>query len=223
MNRKLILALLVPAVIAGAWFINEKIALTQNNLPPVISESKEVNSQELNPQKLNSQTLNSQKLISQNLNIANNQCSAPANTSNYMRLEKTGRKNALGNPLYELCLYAEGQLQGAYDTVTGRVYTQQNNRHQSGTQAPLPDGKYQVAENVLKGIKAESGTKFLPIYPQFKTGRSDLGIHYDPSFEKSNGQDGTGGCLALTNEADLEKVLQYFHTYRPKYMSVNIE
>lgn len=248
MNRKLIIALLIPAVIAGAAFLNEQIALTQNNLPPIISESKGLNSRELNSQESNSQEVNtreshsqesnsqesnsqesksqesnSQELISKNLNIANNQCSAPANTSSYMRLETTGRKNALGNPLYELCLYAEGQLQGIYDTVTGRAYTQQNNRHRSGTQAPLPDGKYQIAENTLPGLKPESGTEFLPIFPLFNTGRSKLGIHYDPSFEKNNGQDGTGGCLALTNKADLDKVLQYFHTYRPKYMSVDIE
>lgn len=57
----------------------------------------------------------------------------------------------------------------------------------------------------------------------FQTGRSALGIHYDPSFEKKNGEDGTSGCIALKNKSELNKVLNYVRTYRPKYLQVNIQ
>ncbi|CCI05967.1 hypothetical protein MICAD_1440022 [Microcystis aeruginosa PCC 7941] len=47
--------------------------------------------------------------------------------------------------------------------------------------------------------------------------------HYDPSFEKPNGEDGTSWCIALTNRADLDQVLNYVRTYRPQYLEVNIQ
>lgn len=157
--------------------------------------------------------------------ISNTDCYEPFNDSSYMSLEQTGRKNALGNPLYKFCLYAEGKLQGFYDAVTGRAYTQKRNRNKSGTQAPAPDGKYQVAKLVTYSPLPEVGVgrRFLQIDPLFPTGRTELGLHYDPSFEKLNGQDGTSGCIALTKKENLDKVLEYFGTYRPKYMFVDIE
>ncbi|WP_375453021.1 hypothetical protein [uncultured Nostoc sp.] len=44
--------------------------------------------------------------------------------SNYMTLTPTGEANSLGNPLYELNLFANGQLIGKYISVSGRAYTQ---------------------------------------------------------------------------------------------------
>ncbi len=157
--------------------------------------------------------------------ISGTDCYASVNPSSYMTLEKTGRKNALGNPLYKLCLYAEGQLKGAYHTVTGRFYTQNRNRNRSKTQAPAPDGKYKVAKHITYSPLPEIGVgqRFLQVDPLFPTARTELGLHYDPSFEKRNGQDGTSGCIALTSRANLDKVFQYFRTYRPKYMFVDIE
>ncbi|MEM9927659.1 MAG: hypothetical protein AAF915_28690 [Cyanobacteria bacterium P01_D01_bin.50] len=157
--------------------------------------------------------------------ISNTECYEPFNESSYMSLEKTGRKNALGNPLYRICLYAEGKLQGSYDTVTGRAYSQKRNRNKSGIQAPAPDGKYQVAKLVTYVPHPEVGVgrRFVQIDPLFPTGRTELGLHYDPSFEKPNGQDGTSGCIALTKKQDLDKVLEYFGTYQPKYMFVDIK
>ena len=124
---------------------------------------------------------------------------ASAKPSSYMTLTPTGLTNKLGNPLYQLSLYGNGQLIEAYMTVTGRAYTQNYNRHQAGTEAPLPEGKYRVAREPVPGTIPEVGDRFLPIQPLFRTGRSALGIHYDPSFEKRNGEDGTSGCVALTN------------------------
>ena len=143
-------------------------------------------------------------------------------SDNYMKLIPTGKRNALGNPLYKLYLYANGQEIGAYYTVSGRAHTQNKNRHRAGTEAPLPDGEYKVYRTPIPGTIAEAGDRFLPIQPLFPTGRSALGIHYDPSFEKKNGEDGTSGCIALKNKSELNKVLNYVRTYRPKYLQVNI-
>ena len=141
---------------------------------------------------------------------------------NYMTLTPTGQANLLGNPLYELDLFANGQLIGRYMTVSGRAYTQNRDRNRSGTEAPLPDGRYKVATAATRGSIPEAGDRFLPIQPLFSTGRSSLGIHYDPSFNKNNGEDGTSGCVALTNREDLSQVLEYVHTYRPEFLDVTI-
>lgn len=146
-----------------------------------------------------------------------------AKPASYMTLKRTGRRNALGNPLYQLRLYANGQSIGAYTAVSGREYTQNRNRNQAGTEAPLPDGRYKVARAPIPGTIVEAGDRFLPIQPLFRTGRSALGIHYDPSFEKDNGEDGTSGCIALTDKRELNQVLNYVRTYQPKYLEVNIQ
>jgi hypothetical protein len=148
---------------------------------------------------------------------------ALSKTGSYMTLTPTGLTNALGNPMYELRLYVNGNSVGAYNTVAGRAYTQNRNRHQAGTEAPLPDGKYQVARTTVAGTILEAGDRFLAIQPLFRTGRSALGIHYDPSFEKNNGEDGTSGCIGLTNRGDLDQVLNFVRTYRPQYLEVNIQ
>lgn len=136
----------------------------------------------------------------------------------YMTLTPTNTRNTMGNPLYELRLYANGRLMATYETVTGRAESQNRNRHQSGTEAPLPDGQYQVGSGVVAGTHPEVGGRFLPIEPLFPTGRYALGIHYDPSFQKTNGEDGTEGCIALTNKGDLDQVLQYVQTHQPQYL-----
>ncbi len=142
--------------------------------------------------------------------------------NSYMTLTPTETTNSVGNPIYTLSLYANGELLGTYPTVTGRANTQNRNRHQEGTKAPLPDGRYEVASSVVPGTHAEVGGRFLPIEPLFPTNRSALGIHFDPSFEKSNGEDGTEGCIALVQEQDLDQVLNYVRTYQPQYLEVNI-
>lgn len=146
-----------------------------------------------------------------------------ASSASYMTLVPMGLTNTLGNPLYELRLYANGQLVGTYKTVVGRAHTQTRNRHQSGTEAPLPDGTYRVARTTVPGTIVEAGDRFLSIEPLFHTGRSALGIHYDPSYEKRNGEDGTSGCIGLTNRADLDLVLNYVRTYQPQYLQVAIQ
>ncbi|BAY82366.1 hypothetical protein NIES267_18450 [Calothrix parasitica NIES-267] len=147
----------------------------------------------------------------------------PLNYSgNFMTLIPTGQTNTQNNPLYRLSLYADGKLVHSFVSVSGRSITQDRNRHQSGTEAPLPDGKYTVATSAIPGSIAEAGDRFLPIQPKFQTGRSALGFHVDPSFERSNGEDGTAGCIGLTNREDLDKLLNFVATHKPKFLDVKI-
>jgi hypothetical protein len=148
---------------------------------------------------------------------------SPLSQENYMTLTPTNTTNAVGNPIYELRLYGNGQLIAVYPTVTGKATTQSKNRHQEGTEAPLPDGKYSVASGAIPGTDPEVGELFLPIEPLFSTGRTALGIHYDPSFQKSNGEDGTQGCIALTQKQDLDEVLYYVNIYQPQYIEVKLQ
>lgn len=131
------------------------------------------------------------------------------NPGNFMTLTPTGQTNALNNPIYTLNLYANGKLVDSFLTVSGRTHTQNRNRHRRGTEAPLPDGKYTVAKSTIPGAIAEAGDLFLPIKPRFKTGRSALGFHVDPSFNKDNGEDGTAGCIGLIAREDLDKLLSF--------------
>ncbi|MEO1428694.1 MAG: L,D-transpeptidase [Cyanobacteria bacterium J06633_8] len=141
---------------------------------------------------------------------------------NFITLTPTGQTNTLDNPLYKINLYVNGKLIDSLIGVSGRDFTQTRNRHQSGTEAPLPDGKYTVATSTIPGTIAEAGEHFLPIQPKFKTERSALGFHVDPSFEKNNGEDGTAGCIGLTNKEDLDKLLSFVETYQPDFLDVKI-
>ena len=78
----------------------------------------------------------------------------------YMTLTSIGRKNAIGNPIYLLSLYVNGEKIDAYPTVTGRAHTQNRDRHISGTEAPLPSGRYSVARSIVKGTHSEVGGRF---------------------------------------------------------------
>lgn len=147
----------------------------------------------------------------------------PVRLNSYMTLTPTQTANTLGNPMYTLSLYANGRLLSTYPAVTGQASTQNKNRHQEGTEAPLPDGTYAVASSAIPGTDSEVGERFLPIQPLFPTSRSDLGIHFDQSFEKRNGEDGTHGCIALTDKRNLDQVLDYVRTYQPQYLEVNIQ
>lgn len=142
---------------------------------------------------------------------------------NYLVLVSTGRNNRLGNPLYELAFFVNGKYQTSFNTVSGRHYTQHRNRDVAGTEAPLPDGNYAVAGGIVPGTHPEVGGRFLPITPLQATGRSALGIHYDPSFESSNGEDGTAGCIALTSREEFDRFLALFNTYQPHQLIVSIQ
>jgi hypothetical protein len=171
----------------------------------------------------------------ENNQVSSNQLSAQTSSETFttylttpcttcLRLIKdpAGRQNTLGNPFYKLEAYLNGKPYYSFDAVVGRAFTQNRNRHQSGTEASLPNGSYSVSSKTIPGSIYEAGETFLPVYPQFKTGRSALGIHYDPSFNQNNGEDGTSGCIGLINKQDRDKINSFASQYNPQLLIVDI-
>jgi hypothetical protein len=134
----------------------------------------------------------------------------------------TDRRNGLGNPIYSLELYdSTGLRVASVPAVSGRSYSQNRDRNVSGTKAPLPNGQYRLAHQTIPGTVPEVGGVFLPIKPMFATGRTDLGIHWDPSFNKPK-EDGTDGCIGTIDKEGREVVLDFIRRYRPTYLYVMI-
>jgi len=125
-------------------------------------------------------------------------------------LSKTNRSNILGNPIWALTT-PSGQ---SFDVVTGRSFTQSKNRHQEGTEAPLPPGTYYIGKTHHGPFSLEElgNSWFIDLIPQFNTGRTELGIHLDPSFGISENEDGTSGCIGMTNPQDLNELVHLIET-----------
>lgn len=145
----------------------------------------------------------------------------PCNTC--LHLVPSGMTNQQKNPIYLLRVYHQGQLLYTFETVSGRYFTQNRNRNQAGTEAPLPDGNYRISSHTVPGTLVEVGGRFLPVYPQFSTGRSALGIHYDPSYNKGNGEDGTAGCIGLSSRGYFSTLVTFIETYKPQLLVVDIQ
>jgi hypothetical protein len=137
-------------------------------------------------------------------------------------------QNRFNNPIYKLTAYRDRTSNYVFqlDAVTGRGFTQARNRYQSNTEAPLPDGSYSVAATVVKGTIPEVGGTMVPIFPKPgfnpRMRRTALGIHWDPSFDKDNNEDGTSGCIGMTNKYDYHKVRNFVLKYRPRSLEVRI-
>ena len=150
--------------------------------------------------------------------------------NNHLFLGNGTTKNKYGNPIYLLHLCVGGQERRSFEIVTGRNFTQLKNRNQSGTHSPLPNGKYRVSTALTPGTLAEVGRvdglgvrqPFLPISPMFSTGRSALGIHVDPSFNRDPKEDGTSGCIGLTNPADFKSLWSNIQHYQIRDLQVAI-
>jgi hypothetical protein len=144
--------------------------------------------------------------------------------SNYLRLVRNSQKgtNAVGNPIYTLEAYVNGQKYRSFDAVSGTANTQNLDRHLSEKAAPLPDGTYNVSDRIIGGMTTEVGKTFISIFPRFETERQDLGIHLDPSFNKTNGYDGTAGCIGMTSAADRDAINDFVLKYRPRNLFVKI-
>jgi hypothetical protein len=139
------------------------------------------------------------------------------------------RLNRFNNPIYKLTAYRDRTSNYSFqlDAVTGRNFTQSRNRYQSNTEAPLPDGSYSVAARVVKGNIAEVGGTMIPIFPKSgfdpRMRRTALGIHWDPSFNKDAKEDGTSGCIGLTNKSSYYQVRNFILKYRPRDLEVQID
>jgi hypothetical protein len=145
-------------------------------------------------------------------------------SNNYLRLVRDSNKgtNDIGNPIYTLEAYVNGQKYRTFDAVSGTVNTQNADRNMGNNAAPLPDGMYEVSNAIVPGTVSEVGRTFIGIYPKFETGRVDLGIHLDRSFNQSNGYDGTAGCIGITTTADRDAINEFIIKYRPQSLLVKI-
>ncbi|PSB59533.1 hypothetical protein [Chamaesiphon polymorphus] len=142
--------------------------------------------------------------------------------------DPSNAQNRFNNPIYKLTAYRDRTSDSIFqlDAVTGRGFTQARNRYQSDTDAPLPDGSYSVVPTVVKGTIREVGGTMVPIFPKPgfnpRMRRTALGIHWDPSFDKDNKEDGTSGCIGMTNKYDYHKVRDFVLKYRPRSLEVRI-
>jgi hypothetical protein len=140
----------------------------------------------------------------------------------FILMRNTGTTNRFGNPIYLVEMYNKGNLISSVKAVSGRAHTQQRNRNVAGTEAPLPNGHYRIAANWVPSSIREVGGRFLPITPLFSTGRSALGFHVDPSFDKQAEEDGTEGCIGLTTTHERDTLFDFVQTFKPHYLLVNI-
>jgi hypothetical protein len=150
--------------------------------------------------------------------------SNPPFSGNYLRLVRDASKgtNDVGNPIYTLEAYVGGQKYQSFDVVSGTARSQNADRHQGNNRAPLPDGLYTVSDRIIPGTIPEVGKTFIGIFPKFETGRNSLGIHLDRSFNKTNGYDGTAGCIGITTPADRDAINDFVLKYHPHNLSVSI-
>jgi L,D-transpeptidase catalytic domain len=152
-------------------------------------------------------------------------------SANHLFLGNGTQKNRYNNPIYSLHLCVDGKELKSYEIVTGRSFTQKKNRNQSGTHSPLPDGKYRMSNALVQGMVVEVGRvgglnvsqPFLPITPSFSTGRSALGFHVDPSYNRDPKEDGTSGCIGLTNAEDFKSLWAEIKRYQIRDLQVAIK
>ena len=120
-------------------------------------------------------------------------------------LERTPRRlPRTGDPIWDLRLQIPGEPERHFEAVSGRADRQRANRHQLGSEAPLPVGSYWIGavETLGRHGPRELGPIWIGIEPQFETGRRVLGIHLDPSAGR-NWNSGTSGCVGLIRERDM--------------------
>ena len=150
--------------------------------------------------------------------------SKPPLSGNYLRLVRDpgNGTNNVGNPLYILEAYVRGERYQTFTAVSGTARSQNYNRNRGNNSAPLPDGLYSVSSQIAPGTTYEVGRTFVGIRPEFKTDRTDLGIHLDRSFNQTNGYDGTAGCIGITTVAERNAVNEFVAKYRPHNLFVRI-
>lgn len=131
---------------------------------------------------------------------------------------------ATKDPIWKVELVLNGKVVDHVNALIGRSYRQNENRHTSGNESPLPKGNYRIDEQGIvkeKFNNPELGSGYwIPITPLFSTGRSFLGIHQDPSWGRNNGESGTSGCIGLETPEDTDKVKGWVTRYGIKTLNV---
>jgi hypothetical protein len=136
--------------------------------------------------------------------------SRPQPAEALLTLERTERRlSRTGDPIWDLRLEIPGEPVHHFEAVSGRADRQQANRHQMGSEAPLPAGRYAIGAVEALGNPGprELGPIWIGIEPLFQTGRRVLGIHLDPSAGL-NWNSGTGGCVGLIRSSDMRHLAE---------------
>jgi hypothetical protein len=104
--------------------------------------------------------------------------------------------------------------------VSGRA-NNQTPSHVAGSQAPIPFGVYKFDfPGVVEFKDGEFGGVWSSMTPTFTTGRSELGVHYDPSAFKQNSNSGTAGCFATPTIQERDIMTNFIRTHKPVYFVV---
>lgn len=130
----------------------------------------------------------------------------------YVRIVESGRSNSVGNPIKNVQVIIDKKIVATFSALSGTSRTQNISRNIAGNAAPSPFGEYTIASSQVPGIPRETGGVFLPYTPNFRTNRSALGYHIDPSWGKSNGRDGTAGCMAFRTLTEYNQFVDLVHS-----------
>ncbi len=142
-----------------------------------------------------------------------------------VRVTRTDRKvERTHDPIWDVQLVVNGQPIQTLEAVVGRANKQQVNRHIAGTEAPLPPGQYRIDQGGIAGgpyDNPELGSGlWIPVTPLFRTGRSALGFHQDPSWGLLNGESGTSGCIGFRRADETQTLVDWIRRYNIRSLVV---
>lgn len=112
---------------------------------------------------------------------------------------------------------SNGRVINTVRGVSGRA-SNQTPSHVAGSQAPLPFGVYKFDfPGVVEFKDGEFGGVWSSMTPTFTTGRTELGVHYDPSALRQNSNSGTAGCFATPTIQERDIMTNFIRTHKPVY------
>ncbi|KYC35273.1 peptide-binding protein [Scytonema hofmannii PCC 7110] len=129
-----------------------------------------------------------------------------------------------GLRVYETRLIdSNGNVINTVQAVSGRV-GKQTPSDVAGSETPLPFGIYKFDSlgvvGTPPGNKPEFGGVWSPVTPLFSTGRSGIGVHYDPSALAQNANTGTAGCFATPTVKERDIMTNFIRTHKPTHLIV---
>lgn len=128
-------------------------------------------------------------------------------------VRRSGEKTAEGMELIRYDLVKNGQIVDSiingYTGVKSKQKFNTKENHIAKTKTPLPDGLWKIntrqAQEVAQGKtnndpSSAVGKYWVGLQPQFKTGRSAIGLHLENDFL------GSAGCLVFTDPSAIRKL-----------------
>ncbi|MBD2773209.1 SH3 domain-containing protein [Iningainema tapete] len=135
--------------------------------------------------------------------------------------KRTTKTISGGLRVYETRLIdSNGKVVNTVRGISGRVNNQTPSQT-AGSQTPIPFGIYTfTSPGVVEYKGGEFGGVWSPVTPNFNTGRSELGVHYDPSAFQQNGNTGTAGCFATPTVEERDIMTKFIRGYKPTHFVV---